>query len=90
MRRISIEVDIWEFPRPPALLLPIPVLVVDDVDATRHGLAELLRLRGYALHEAKNGAEGIELLRENTPDTGVVVMDLTMPGRTASGFASSS
>lgn len=56
-----------------------PVLVVDDVDATRHGLAELLRLRGYATHEAKNGAEGIEVLREH-PDTGVVVLDLTMPG----------
>jgi CheY-like chemotaxis protein len=55
------------------------VLVVDDVDATRHGLAELLRLRGYATHEAKNGAEGIELLRQH-PDTGVVVLDLAMPG----------
>ena len=56
-----------------------PVLVVDDVDATRHGLVELLRLRGYAAHEAKNGAEGIEVLREH-PDTGVVILDLTMPG----------
>src|SRR5262245_43645748 len=56
-----------------------PVLVVDDVDATRHGLAELLRLRGYAPHDAKNGAEGIEVLREH-PDTCVVVLDLTMPG----------
>jgi CheY-like chemotaxis protein len=56
-----------------------PVLVVDDVDATRHGLAELLRLRGYAAHEAKNGAEGIAVLREH-PEIGVVVLDLTMPG----------
>ncbi len=56
-----------------------PVLVVDDVDATRHGLAELLRLRGYSPYEAKNGAEGIELLREH-PDTRVVVLDLAMPG----------
>ena len=56
-----------------------PVLVVDDVDATRHGLVELLRLRGYSAHEAKNGAEGIDVLREH-PDTGVVILDLTMPG----------
>lgn len=56
-----------------------PVLVVDDVDATRQGLAELLRLRGYAPHEAKNGAEGIEVLREH-PDICVVILDLTMPG----------
>jgi CheY-like chemotaxis protein len=53
--------------------------VVDDVDATRHGLAELLRLRGYTTHQAKNGAEGIEVLRHH-PDTGVVVLDLEMPG----------
>jgi CheY-like chemotaxis protein len=55
-----------------------PVLVVDDVDATRQGLVELLRLRGYAPNEAKNGAEGIEVLRAH-PDTCVVVLDLTMP-----------
>jgi CheY-like chemotaxis protein len=54
------------------------VLVVDDVDATRQGLVELLRLRGYAPHEAKNGAEGIDVLRKH-PDTCVVVLDLTMP-----------
>ena len=57
---------------------PPSVLVVDDVDATRQGLVELLRLRGYAAHEAKNGAEGIEVLRQH-PDTCVVVLDLTMP-----------
>jgi CheY-like chemotaxis protein len=55
-----------------------PVLVVDDVNATRQGLVELLRLRGYAAHEAKNGAEGIDVLRAH-PDTCVVVLDLTMP-----------
>ena len=66
-------------PSYPGAGAPRPVLVVDDVDATRHGLAELLRLRGYTAHEAKNGAEGIEVLREH-PDTGVVVLDLVMPG----------
>jgi CheY-like chemotaxis protein len=56
-----------------------PVLVIDDVDATRQGLAELLRLRGYSPYEAKNGAEGLDVLRKH-PDTSVVVLDLTMPG----------
>jgi CheY-like chemotaxis protein len=59
------------------------VLVVDDVDATRRGLAELLRLRWYVTHEAKNGAEAMAMLRTH-PDTGIVVLDLTMPG--TSGF----
>ena len=54
------------------------VLVIDDVDATRSGLAELLRLRGYDSYEAKDGRDGITRLRDR-PDTRVVVLDLAMP-----------
>ena len=59
------------------------VLVVDDVDATRSGLAELLRLRGYEAYEARDGEEALTLLQEH-PDTSVVVLDLAMPR--ADGF----
>jgi CheY-like chemotaxis protein len=55
------------------------LLVVDDVDATRTGLVELLRLRGYEAHGARNGAEGLQTLREQ-PAICVVVLDLSMPG----------
>jgi CheY-like chemotaxis protein len=55
------------------------VLVVDDVDATRQGLAQLLRLLGYDTREASNGSEGLERLRED-PQICVVVLDLLMPG----------
>jgi len=55
------------------------VLVVDDVIATRHGLAELLRLRGYEAYEAGNGADALQVLREH-PFIAVVVLDLWMPG----------
>ena len=55
------------------------VLVIDDVDATRQGLAQLLRLLGYDTREASNGREGLERLREE-PDIRVVVLDLLMPG----------
>jgi two-component system, cell cycle sensor histidine kinase and response regulator CckA len=73
-------------PSPHSGMRPTPsVLVVDDVDATRHGLAELLRLRGYVPREAKNGAEGIEVLRQH-PDICVVVLDLTMPGTSGLWF----
>ena len=58
--------------------VPASVLVVDDVDATRLGLAELLRLRGYDVQEAANGAEGIAVLKQH-PTTAVVVLDLAMP-----------
>ena len=55
------------------------VLVVEDASATRRGLSELLRLRGYEVYEAQNGAEGIQLLREHG-GASVVVLDLAMPG----------
>jgi CheY-like chemotaxis protein len=55
------------------------VLIVDDVDATRSGLAQLLQLLGYATEEARNGADGLEKLRGN-PHIAVVVLDLLMPG----------
>jgi CheY-like chemotaxis protein len=55
------------------------VLVVDDVDATRQGLTQLLRLLGYDTREASNGSEGLQRLRED-PGICVVVLDLLMPG----------
>ena len=59
------------------------VLIVDDVDATRTGLAELLQLLGYETEEAKDGEEALRRLRAN-PRIAVVVLDLLMPG--ASGY----
>ena len=55
------------------------VLVVDDVRATRAGLAELLRLRRFHVYEAENGAEALHVLRHH-PHICVVVLDLWMPG----------
>ena len=55
------------------------VLIVDDVDATRSGLAQLLQLLGYETREARDGEEGLQRLRED-PQICVVVLDLLMPG----------
>jgi CheY-like chemotaxis protein len=55
------------------------VLIVDDVDATRTGLAQLLQLLGYDTLEASNGDDGLRRLREE-PGIRVVVLDLLMPG----------
>jgi CheY-like chemotaxis protein len=59
------------------------VLIVDDVAATRTGLAELLQLLGYETEEAANGREGLRHL-QNNPRIAVVVLDLLMPG--ANGY----
>jgi CheY-like chemotaxis protein len=56
----------------------VSVLVVDDVHATRAGLAELLRLRGLVVYEAATGHDALDTLRAH-PNTSVVVLDLMMP-----------
>jgi DNA-binding NarL/FixJ family response regulator len=58
---------------------PIRVLLVDDHDVFRHGLAQLLADEGLAIvAEASGGEAGVRLAAELRPD--VVLMDLGMPG----------
>jgi DNA-binding NarL/FixJ family response regulator len=55
------------------------VLLVDDHDVFRRGLAQLLRDEGVdVVGEASGGAAGVRLAAELRPD--VVLMDLSMPG----------
>lgn len=65
-------------PQPPFTERSAAVLIADDVDATRSGLAELLRLRGHTVYEARNGAEALDVLRQH-PDTRAIVLDVAMP-----------
>jgi CheY-like chemotaxis protein len=58
---------------------------VDDVGATRSGLAELLRLKGYEALEAGNGQEALNLLFSH-PGVAVVVLDMNMPGSSGRWF----
>ncbi len=53
------------------------VLVIDDEPDLRSLLHELLADRGYVVHEASDGAEGVRALYAAHPD--VVLLDLTMP-----------
>jgi two-component system response regulator CpxR len=54
------------------------VLVVDDDEAIREVLAEVLRDDGYDVVCAQNGAEAMrEIRRERSPD--LVLLDLMMP-----------
>ena len=54
------------------------ILLVDDVEATRAPLADLLRRRGYDVNETGDGEQGLAMLRRH-PSTCVVVLDLLMP-----------
>jgi len=53
------------------------VLVVDDEEHTRLGYAEVLRIDGYDVDVAENGAEGLK--RAERKEYQVIVTDLRMP-----------
>jgi signal transduction histidine kinase/CheY-like chemotaxis protein len=53
------------------------VLVVDDDDFVRRGIAQGLEKEGWKVSEADNGRAGLARLAEGVPD--VIVLDLMMP-----------
>lgn len=53
------------------------ILVVDDNDMNRQLLTDVLARRGYTVFQAKNGAEGVSMAIEHTPD--LILMDIQMP-----------
>jgi DNA-binding response OmpR family regulator len=54
------------------------ILVVDDEQAMRASLADILRLEGYQVEALGSGEEAIEYLRRD--DFDVIILDLKMPG----------
>jgi CheY-like chemotaxis protein len=55
------------------------VVLVEDDDELRGGLADLLRLDGYRVREARNGAHALRVLRDEGVRPFAIVLDLTMP-----------
>lgn len=53
------------------------ILVIEDEARLRKQFAALLTLEGFAVTEARNGREGVELARRDRPQ--LVVCDITMP-----------
>ncbi len=53
------------------------ILVVEDDDAIRGLVSDVLRDDGYQVQEAANGLEALEVLRTHRPD--LIVLDLMMP-----------
>ena len=56
---------------------PMRILVVDDEPAVRTALERALRLEGYDVELAADGAEALQRLSLHTPDA--VVLDVLMP-----------
>jgi Response regulator containing CheY-like receiver, AAA-type ATPase, and DNA-binding domains len=53
------------------------VLVVDDFDDSRFSLSMLLKIEGYEVIEATDGAQAIEKALSDRPD--LILMDLSLP-----------
>jgi two-component system chemotaxis response regulator CheY len=60
-------------------LVNTTLLVVDDDDAIRESLAELLTRRGFDVITAGNGREAIDVVHARGTKPMVVVLDMTMP-----------
>jgi CheY-like chemotaxis protein len=61
------------------------VLVVDDDDAVRELVAEVLMLAGYAVEQAADGLAALDAVARLRPD--LVVSDLRMPGLDGAALA---
>ena len=64
---------------------PCPVLVVEDDEATRAMMRQMLEREGWIVSEAANGVEALARVRENRPS--VILLDLMMPEMDGFEFA---
>ena len=60
------------------------VLVIDDEADVRTFITMVLKNDGYETVTATNGAEGLKVLREESPD--LVILDLMMPNQSGTDF----
>lgn len=55
------------------------ILIVDDEESARYGMAKALRAPAREIIEARDGDEALAIIRQQQPD--LVFLDLNMPGR---------
>jgi CheY-like chemotaxis protein len=56
------------------------VLIVDDEEAVREMIGEVLENEGFEVLRAEDGSRGVALFREGRDRIDVVLLDLSMPG----------
>ncbi|CAD0006627.1 response regulator transcription factor [Flavobacterium salmonis] len=60
------------------------ILIIDDEEALRSTICELLSFVGYKVFEAQDGVEGLEKVKEFKPD--IILCDIMMPKLDGYGF----
>ena len=56
------------------------ILVIEDRDDVRQGLAQLLELHGFLVADASTGEEALEQLTSDPEGVALVLLDLMLPG----------
>lgn len=56
------------------------ILVVEDRDDVRQGLAQLLELHGFLVADARDGKEALDQLRSDPDGIALILLDLMLPG----------
>jgi CheY-like chemotaxis protein len=72
-------VYLMEFSENDPMLKRNNILIVEDDEAVRLMMQDVLELNGYAVFTASDGGEGIKILRELLPNSCMVLLDLMMP-----------
>ena len=62
---------------------PGSILIVEDEETLRISVATMLRKRGFSVLEASDGNFASEVIRERNQNIAVVLLDLTLPGKSS-------
>ena len=56
------------------------VLVIEDRDDVRHGMAQLLELHGFLVADARDAGEALSQLQSEPDGFALILLDLLLPG----------
>lgn len=56
------------------------ILVIDDEEAIRESLIDILEFNGFQVLAADDGRRGIDLFQQHHVAVGLIILDLLMPG----------
>lgn len=54
------------------------ILVVEDTEAIREELCDILRMEGFSVFEAENGLDALDIAKKEIPN--LIISDVLMPG----------